>query len=816
MAGENFGAGFGIDITNLKAGLAEANRLIRESESEFREAAAGMDDWSASEEGLTKRTQSLSRQIELQESKVDALVRAKQDIIDKMTAEGKSQEEIAQATDATNKQIINESKQLDRLRGELGKAEKGLDDLGNETEETGKSFEGLKAAGSAAVGAIGAVAAAAGAAVTAFFGLAESTRESRDAMARLETAFETAGLSAEDASSTFTELYGILGDEGKASESAAFLAKYAKDEKALAEQTRILTGVFAEYGESIPTEGLAEGIAASSAMGSVQGVLADALEWQGVNLDSFNESLAACATEQERSALITEALTDLYGESADAYKENNADIIAANEAQAALTETMAQLGAIAEPIMTTLKLLAADLLESMLPFVQLMGEGLQGAFDGTEGSADKLAEGLSGVLGSVVGIAEKMLPTVVETVSALIPQLLKAITDALPSVLRTLTSMLPQLLSALGGMLPSLVSTVTGIILQLSRSIETMLPSIVQTVMVLIPQLVDSLLNAIPALLAAGESLLMGLVDAVPIIATELVSALPSIIESITGTLRESVDLVLYAAIALFQSLIEAIPVIIEELMVALPDIITSIIDLLLDSMPLILDAAIQLLMALVSATPVIIKELWKAIPTIITAIGKALKDSLPKIFETAKELWSQLLDAIPVLIKDLVKNIPSIITTITDNLAKGTAAVFDVGADLIRGLWAGISDMASWLRRKIESFAEGVLDDIKDFFGISSPSKVMADIVGKNLALGIGEGFTDSIGTVARDMQHSLDGFAPSLAVDATAGVAGAAAGRTVNVYQTNNYTQEHSRYELYKSQQQTAQAVRLALRTV
>ena len=55
MPRDNLGAAFSIDITDLKAGLAEANRLIRASESEFQEAAAGMDDWSDSAEGLQKR-----------------------------------------------------------------------------------------------------------------------------------------------------------------------------------------------------------------------------------------------------------------------------------------------------------------------------------------------------------------------------------------------------------------------------------------------------------------------------------------------------------------------------------------------------------------------------------------------------------------------------------------------------------------------------------------------------------------------------------------------------------------------------------------
>ena len=52
MPDENLGASFSIDISNLKAGLAQANRLIRESESQFREAAAGMDDRSKSQEGI--------------------------------------------------------------------------------------------------------------------------------------------------------------------------------------------------------------------------------------------------------------------------------------------------------------------------------------------------------------------------------------------------------------------------------------------------------------------------------------------------------------------------------------------------------------------------------------------------------------------------------------------------------------------------------------------------------------------------------------------------------------------------------------------
>ena len=359
---ETLGASFSIDVTNLKAGLAQANRMIRESESEFKAAAAGMDDWSNSEEGLNAKIKSLNSITEAQAAKVAALQteygRLIQDGLDPTSAQAvELRTKINNETAALNKNEAELKKQKEALKAmgeESEKAGNDMDDMGKDAEEAGNKLEGLKAAGGIAAKAIAAVGAACVAAVGAFLGLAESTREARTNMAKLETSFESAGLSAEDAENTFTELYSVLGDDGKATEAAQHLAKISQNEEDLAANTRILTGVMAEYGDSIPTEGLAEGMAATAAMGEVQGVLADALEWQGVNLEEYNAQLATLATEEERAAYIQKTLTDLYGESADAYLENNAAVIEAQKAQAELNNALNELGAIAEPIMTTL------------------------------------------------------------------------------------------------------------------------------------------------------------------------------------------------------------------------------------------------------------------------------------------------------------------------------------------------------------------------------------------------------------------------------------------------------------------------------
>ena len=400
MPDENLGASFSIDISNLKAGLAQANRLIRESESQFREAAAGMDDWSNSQEGLEARIDSLNDQIGIQQKKIGALVAEKQRIIEKMKDEGASNEEIERAVDGVNKQIERESKQLDRLKGELGKSEKALDDFNKETDEAAEntkkasdnakaldgSMEKLKGTGKAAAVAIAAIGAAAIGAVKAFLDLSESTREYREDMGKLETAFESAGKSTELATKTYKDFYSVLGEEDRSVEAVNHLAKFVDGEKDMATWTDICTGVWGTFGDALPIEGLTEASNETAKVGKLTGVLADALNWAGVNEDDFQASLDECNNEQERTQLITKTLNGLYGEAADHYRENNKSVIEARKATSDYNDTLAELGKKAEPITTKVSEGFNRILKAILDIlndsgIDEIGDVIDDAFD---------------------------------------------------------------------------------------------------------------------------------------------------------------------------------------------------------------------------------------------------------------------------------------------------------------------------------------------------------------------------------------------------------------------------------------------------
>lgn len=203
---EKLGASFGIDITNLKAGLTQANRLIKESESEFKAAAAGMDKWSDSEEGLSAKIDSLTDITGLQQKKVDALKKEYQRLIN----DGLDPTS-AQAVKLRT-QINNEEAALKKNQAELKRQTQALDDLknasneaGDELEDTGDAAEDASDGFTVMKGAmadlvskgVSALISGCKSAVSSLMELSKETQEYREDIGKLETAFQTAGMSTE-------------------------------------------------------------------------------------------------------------------------------------------------------------------------------------------------------------------------------------------------------------------------------------------------------------------------------------------------------------------------------------------------------------------------------------------------------------------------------------------------------------------------------------------------------------------------------------------------------------------------------------------
>lgn len=580
--------------------LNSINETLRTLDSELKKTAAEFEGNEDSQEALTKQNEILNKKIDQQEKKLTevkkALEYAKGEYGESATATQKWQRVLNNTeTDLTKlqNQVKKNESAMDSMDSAVEKAADSLDEMGDsasdaadKTDKLSKVGSGLKTGFTAAAAGVGAVVGAVAGGVSAINNIAEETREYREDMGKLQTAFETAGISQEAATETYKDFYSILGEEDRSVEAVNHLAKLTTNQKDLAKWTNICAGVWGTFGDSLPIEGLTEAANETAKTGTVTGVLADALNWAGVSEDSFNEQLAKCSSEQERTSLITNTLNGLYKEAAENYQEANGAIIDARKAQSELTDATAKLGEAAEPVSTTFKYMGAEILNSIVPGVQQMGEGLNGILNGDEGSGELLGEGLANIFNALIEQINNTLPVVEETLNTFIPQFLESIIQQSPALLQSGMSILYNLVQGISNELPSLLQTGLVIITYLAESLASytneLIPTIVNIVLELVKVLTEpnTLTNLIMAAVELILALGQGLVDAIP----QLVTVIPIIIENLVTTIISLLPELIPVAIQIISTLGQGLIQNVGLLLSAVPMLIESLINGLLNS----------------------------------------------------------------------------------------------------------------------------------------------------------------------------------------------------------------------------------------
>lgn len=94
MAEENVTTKIGIDISELKKNITEANRRIRSLNAEFKSATAGMDSWSDSTDGLAKKVEQMTGIVEQEKIKLSALEEQYKQIAETQGKDSKAAEEL--------------------------------------------------------------------------------------------------------------------------------------------------------------------------------------------------------------------------------------------------------------------------------------------------------------------------------------------------------------------------------------------------------------------------------------------------------------------------------------------------------------------------------------------------------------------------------------------------------------------------------------------------------------------------------------------------------------------------------------------------
>lgn len=340
-------------------------------------------------------------------------------------------------------------------------------------------------------------------------------------------------------------------------------------------------------------------------------------------------------------------------------------------------------------------------------------ETISGSVSSMKAAFDNFLNG-SGTIDQLVETGITSIQNIVNAVGELLPNLIQSVANATPQIVDAINQIFPQILNLIMTNAPTILSSIGQILMALVQSLISYMPQIMTIAMQLIQSFITGIITMLPQIIQMGIQL---------------------IVQLITG-------------------IAQMLPQLIPQAVNAIITIVTG----LLDNIDQLIDAGIQLIIGLAEGLINAIPQLVEKIPIIIEKLINAITNNLPKIIQAGITLIIKLAEGLIKAIPQLISKIPQIITSIINGFANYYSKLGEVGLNLIKGLWNGISDAGSWLWGKISGFCGGIVDKIKGFFGIHSPSKLFNQEIGKFLALGLGEGFDDNLVQVFKGIKSAVD----------------------------------------------------------
>lgn len=590
----------------FRSALNGINSQLKNLGSEMKAAVSSMNNMDDAEGRAAKQADILGRSMEAQRQKISVLTAQYDRQIAKLNelaraaddaANGQydSQEEMIQAVTKANNaynrqqkvvndlgtQINNATADLNKMEKEMrdidssaDKASSSLDDLGDAADGIGGkvsgAFSGLKDS-ILGGGIAGAVSGLVQSAISGIQNLVNETMEYNKIMGTLEIASQQAGYSAEQTAQSYSQLYAILGDQQSSATALQNLQALGLSQQDLTVMIDGTIGAWAKYGDSIPIDSLAEAVNETIKTGTVTGTFADVLNWAaqaagtaGTAEDEFNAKLQATQDPAERARLVMEELSRQgLPELAQAFRDTNPEIVAMNEANAHMQESMGKIGEALAPVVATVTEAIAGLLEALAPLGEAFSTVFQGALELVQPIVEGLKESFQGVKDAIssafteeqIAAISSFFQTLGEVILAVPFAVLSAAINVVVAAIQLLITVIGALVGFFTETLPSAIQTVIEWFSQLPSRIAEFFSQVISNVATWASNLVTNMGNAASNAINAVVNFFSELPGKIASFFSQVISNVASWASNLVSNMSNAASSAINAVINFFQQL---------------------------------------------------------------------------------------------------------------------------------------------------------------------------------------------------------------------------------------------------------------------
>lgn len=355
----------------------------------------------------------------------------------------------------------------------------------------------------------------------------------------------------------------------------------------------------------------------------------------------------------------------------------------------------------------------------------------------------------------------------VEKVMAAIKKALTPIVELVKNVFTMLQGLIAQLFELVGSILAKIIDWIAPVITIIGNFLSDVI-TVLGTIIGYIAKLLTPLINGIG----------------------KIISTILECLQKIWNTLSDALSPAFEAIWKVVSKIFETI----GNLLQTIVDALSPAIDALAEAFGIILDAVASIVSAVVDALAPVIQVIAEALGGIITVLAeivgavvdalapaiKLIGDVLGAIFGVIAKIVNLVCGVLkPVIdvICGALKAIGDVINNIFNGVKNLTSKAVETGKNIIQGIGTGIKNAATGLWNGIKNIGNNIVNGFKNFFGIHSPSKLMADEIGEYLPAGIDEGMKNAMPALlssAEDQMGDLVDTVKDGAAEADSAIAG------------------------------------------
>ena len=330
------------------------------------------------------------------------------------------------------------------------------------------------------------------------------------------------------------------------------------------------------------------------------------------------------------------------------------------------------------------------------------------------------------------------------------------LTDSIGACDGAAASMADTMQTNLEGQFTILGSAAQGLALEVYDSVKVALTDITKLGIDAVSNLTDGFkTGGVMGMIEAAGQMANAFAENLPVIIEQGLPLIEGFTENLRANAGKLVDGGLNLILKLAQGLMDGLPAMLQHV----PQIIINLAGVINDNAPKLLKAGVKLIgilgKGLIQAIPDIVAAMPQIIQAIVSVIQafnwgnlginiiKSLKNGIISMVGAVQSAGTGIFNAI----KGSIQNLPKALLVIAKNAVHSIVQSFtsqpwgNIGKNIIIGIATGITGSIGKVADAARNAAKKAFDAAKDFLGIHSPSKLMRDVIGKNMIAGFESG---------------------------------------------------------------------------